>query len=705
MTILDLFYHAASLFIIALAILVVLNSVRERNNWTFFFWSIGAAGWIEFLWWGFYYAELQEWVTALIFFHLSYAFSVFGISMMMRFYYFFPRVIKPIKLFYRIAYLVASVFVVSVSFTELVLKDIVVENGVYVNDIFGPVYPFFMGYVLFSYGFSLYIAVKKLLVSRGVEKKKLALVTLGNFTFLFLAMIPNLILPIFGVIDLYWQRLAPLFALVFALPTFFALRRYRFFNVSNVLLNILRQFIVYGITLITVVLSYFALTFFLNPGVIPGVLSSLLALLVFRLGERKMPQLLATSLKQFEGNLTEFKSKVYFCRNYKEMESLAEQYFLLELNFVNARIYIVRKSKDGLDLPIYRENEFTRQLSKYIKDVLTFDEIDFRRISLKTKHIFKREMKKMNADLCIPLFLEGNLIGIFFLRQKNDDEAYSSEMLNILASVKRDLEIGLMNVLLKMNLQEENNLMKSIIHKKTKQLKNKVNEVNELLRQQSDFIAVTAHEFRTPLSIASFQMEDLLSSKKDLNKHKEELHTVEQSINSLKQLTEKLFAIQQYDLNKVQLNLEKIDLKSFIEKTFKEFVPIMKIKDIQFSLNSNLKKKLVAKIDPLQIRQVMHNILKNASKFTSKGGQIRLSLETLGKESVLIQVSDSGEGIPDSLKESIFEKFRTESAGSGIGLGLYLCKKIIELHKGKLWVEDSEWGGANFKIQLKLPQK
>ncbi len=53
------------------------------------------------------------------------------------------------------------------------------------------------------------------------------------------------------------------------------------------------------------------------------------------------------------------------------------------------------------------------------------------------------------------------------------------------------------------------------------------------------------------------------------------------------------------------------------------------------------------------------------------------------------------------MKKTIFEKFRTKHAGAGIGLGLYLCKKIIALHKGKLWVEDSKLGGASFRISMK----
>jgi len=97
----------------------------------------------------------------------------------------------------------------------------------------------------------------------------------------------------------------------------------------------------------------------------------------------------------------------------------------------------------------------------------------------------------------------------------------------------------------------------------------------------------------------------------------------------------------------------------------------------------------------------MQNILTNAYKFTPENGKIRLSAQKYNRN-ILIKISDSGEGIPENFRKSIFEKFKTNgSAGTGIGLGLYVCKKIIDLHKGKIWAENSELGGAAFCVELR----
>jgi two-component system, OmpR family, sensor histidine kinase KdpD len=99
---------------------------------------------------------------------------------------------------------------------------------------------------------------------------------------------------------------------------------------------------------------------------------------------------------------------------------------------------------------------------------------------------------------------------------------------------------------------------------------------------------------------------------------------------------------------------------------------------------------------------VFYNIISNAKKFLPEKGKIIFRVYEKERY-ILFEIADNGPGIPNELKKSIFEKFRTNHMGrsEGMGLGLYICKKIIELHKGKIWIQDSQGGGATFCIQLK----
>lgn len=702
MSLFDLIYQLSSLFLLILGVFVIFDAFKKTNNRIFSAWAFSASAWMQALFWGFWFSMHAYWDATLITFRLAFSTGVLMLTLMTVFFYYFPKVTVKVHPALRYLYIGFTIFLTLASFlTPLIHKSIIVENGVYTGDVLGAGYSLYTFDIILNFFASLYLAFKKYRNTQGIERKKIALSTFGYFIFIFFAVLFNVILPFFGIINLFMQQLVPILSIVFLLPTFYALRKYRFFNFSNASLNVLRQLIMYCLYVFAVTFTYYSLGFSLEPGVLKGTISAIIGLVVFKIAENKIPHLVTSSFRHLKNTLTKFKSKVFYCENYQELQELIERFFLIDLNFVNVRVLVIRKGHEKFNFPIYHENHFTQFLVKHGKEALIKEEIFFKRIDEKVRKILLAEMEKLEADLCLPLFSDNNLIGLFILKQKNSEEHYSKEILKEIFSAKKDLEIGLMNILLKMNLQEENNLMKSIIDKKTKQLKKKIEEINMLVQQQSDFIAVTAHEFRTPLAIASFQIEDILQSRIEEGGKKqiEDLRVVESSLNDLKQLTEKLFAVQQYDLNKVSLNREKVDLKNFMEKIYTDFEPIMKEKKLEFNFQSNIKKNIFVNMDQIQIRQVMHNLLRNAYKFTPERGSILLKLFAT-QDHAIISVDDNGPGIPEGLKKIIFEKFSTKSTEGGIGLGLYLCKKIVGLHKGKLWVEDTEKGGASFRIQL-----
>lgn len=111
-----------------------------------------------------------------------------------------------------------------------------------------------------------------------------------------------------------------------------------------------------------------------------------------------------------------------------------------------------------------------------------------------------------------------------------------------------------------------------------------------------------------------------------------------------------------------------------------------------------------AQINSDKFIRVIENLLSNAIKFTGVGGQVRVGLK---KESqrVILQVSDTGIGIPEAMQSCVFNKF-TKASRQGTqgeattGLGLYIVKQIIDLHKGKIWLESKEKGGTSFYVEL-----
>jgi len=689
-----------------IGIFVILQDRKSLSNITFFGFTFFQVLWTLSLYFGFLYAigDTSQLELSDFFVKTAYGNGLLALLMLNMFFYYFPRKSIKIGRIKIYAYLSFNIILAILAYsTNYIHNEQIIVNGHYTSDTFGVLYIPYLIMMLTALLLSVFLATKKAIKLKGLEKLKIKYALIGGWLFVVTAIMTNIILPIFGIYTIgsvSLIQISPAYGLFFILPTFYSVYKHRFFNFSYLSFSLLRRLLFYSIFLLTAYVFYQFLDFFFS-----GInllflcaLGALTSLITVEILNKYIPEFISENLRTFRNTIRELKTIIYSCDTLEKLQYALEQAFLIDHDFVNAKLYIVRQGEENLDIYVYPKNNFTKILSKYRKNTLVADEVKYLKLDKKIKTVIRSNMKKLYADICIPLFSENNLIGFFIIKRKGINNTFSKEEIDEITNIKRGLEIALMNILLKLNLEEENNLMRSIIEEKTRELNIKIKNNNELLMQQSDFIAVTAHEFRTPLSIALFQLEDIMSSDNCI-KIKNKLATIDSSLINLKTLTEKLFAVQQYDLNKVKLQLKKIDISSFIKNIFDDFKPIMKKKYLKFNLKIP-KKKLNAKVDITQLRQVLYNLLNNASKFTHKNGQVVLSLEEY-KGKILIQVNDSGNGIPDNLKKSIFGKFRTKSAGSGIGLGLYLCRKIIELHNGNIWIEDSDLGGASFCVQLK----
>jgi signal transduction histidine kinase len=701
----DIIYYLILSLIFVMGIFVLFNNSKSKNNWSFFIFVLGAMGWIISLRMGWLDADYANWKAALFWMRFSYGFSIVGMSLMVTFIYLFPRPTISIPRILQIIYLGLNfaIFLLA-GLTPLINKSLIIENGIYIKDALGSLYPLYVFVILLNLLLSAYLLINKLKNTYGIEREKISLVFFGYLAFAALAVLTNVVLPIFNILIL--QQESQILIIAFIIPAYYAIHRYRFFNFSYYSFNLLRKLIFCSTFLFIFFSSFILLAFFVPEKNIwfYNIPALLITIVVFESIRQFIPIFTPGNLREFQNAISELQTKIYFCDTYAKLQSAIEKIFLINLNFVSAKIYIIRKKKAEIGIPIYLQNKFTDGLREYKKDVLIRDEIEFKKLKIGEKKYLISVMDKLEADLCVPLFSETHLIGFFVIEKKEGKNLYSKEEIKELLQFKNHLEICLMNILLKLNLEEENNLMQAIIDKKTKDLKEKVQQVKELLQQQSDFIAVTAHEFRTPLSIALFQIEEILrqkDKKRTQAQLNEDLKVIDTSLDNLKTLTQKLFAIQQYDLNKVKLQKEKTDIKKYIDEIYRDFSILMKEKKLDFSLDNKLKDKTYYEIDKSQMRQVMQNILTNAYKFTPENGRIMLSARKHGKN-ILIKISDNGKGIPKGMKKAIFEKFRTSgSSGTGIGLGLYVCKKIIDLHKGKIWAESSELGGAVFCVELR----
>ena len=153
------------------------------------------------------------------------------------------------------------------------------------------------------------------------------------------------------------------------------------------------------------------------------------------------------------------------------------------------------------------------------------------------------------------------------------------------------------------------------------------------------------------------------------------------------------------------LNKEKFNLNILISEVLKDYVNKQKDQlTAKIVYDFKRKEDIIVDADRDRLSQVIHNLLDNALKFTTHQQTIFVIVDKKeGQEQVIVSVKDTGEGIPEKILPKLFSKFSVSNSTTGTGLGLFICKNIIEAHDGRIWAENnSDENGATFSFTLPI---
>ncbi|HET8828323.1 MAG TPA: two-component regulator propeller domain-containing protein, partial [Pelobium sp.] len=217
---------------------------------------------------------------------------------------------------------------------------------------------------------------------------------------------------------------------------------------------------------------------------------------------------------------------------------------------------------------------------------------------------------------------------------------------------------------------------------------------NELYQMKINFFTNISHELRTPLTLILGPVEKLIHENKDINTSKS-LNSIKSNADRLLSLVTELLDFRKVEEGHIKLYWTYEDIVPFCEEMFKSFEALASFKRINYKFEAP-KKPLYVYFDNSQLQKVVFNLLSNAFKFTSNGGQVVLTVGLKKNDPALVEISvkDNGKGIPKELQDKLFDSFfqvddrGTENIGSGIGLAL--AKSIMELHKGEIKVTSVE---------------
>jgi signal transduction histidine kinase/DNA-binding response OmpR family regulator len=245
---------------------------------------------------------------------------------------------------------------------------------------------------------------------------------------------------------------------------------------------------------------------------------------------------------------------------------------------------------------------------------------------------------------------------------------------------------------------------KEQLEKQNEQIRKMNKQVEQATQAKLGFFTNISHELRTPLTLIQAPVNELISMLNNSENSvsttlKESLNLIKQNTDRLLRLINQLMDFRKMDTGKINLNISQTHLHEVTENIYKAFLPLARQKKINFVIESTDKDELVW-IDIDKIDKVIFNLLSNAFKFTPHKGKIMLKTFINEADKIIIEVSDSGPGIPIEKQQEIFQPFYQQKhhRSMGTGIGLSLSKGFVEKHNGSIEVESDGEYGSLFRV-------
>ncbi|MCC7368043.1 MAG: PAS domain S-box protein [Chloroflexi bacterium] len=231
-------------------------------------------------------------------------------------------------------------------------------------------------------------------------------------------------------------------------------------------------------------------------------------------------------------------------------------------------------------------------------------------------------------------------------------------------------------------------------------------QAEEAVRARNEFLSVAAHELKTPITSLRVFAELLL---RQLDQHgsvepqrlRMALATIDQQSHRISRLIDQLLDLSRIEGGRLTVALEPADLVVVVRMV----ADAIQVRTSRHIISLDSPDTVLAQIDTLRIEQVLTNLLDNAIKYSPEGGDIQVTIRQPDADCTVTQISirDRGIGIPAESRAHIFDRFyqaREHNSTSGMGLGLYISRQIVELHGGEIAVESPPDGGSCFTVTL-----
>ena len=291
-----------------------------------------------------------------------------------------------------------------------------------------------------------------------------------------------------------------------------------------------------------------------------------------------------------------------------------------------------------------------------------------------------------NSILAVPLTLDGRVLGLISA-QSHKLNAYGEDDVRLLSAIAGQAAIAINSARLRREAAEAQAL-------------------RHLNLLKTQFISTVSHELRTPLTPIVGYSELLMGGGFDDAMTVEMASEIHAKAEQMERLVEDLLDLSRVESGRMKLSFEQVSVASLVRSTARDFATASAKHHVSCQTDDDVPS---IEADPLRLRQVLSNLVTNAIKYSPNGGTVTLQASRLG-DGVLVSVSDEGAGIPADRISRLFEVFyrvdnEVTRRAKGAGLGLALCKHMVEAHGGRIWVESEVGRGSRFSFVLPVSHR
>ena len=314
---------------------------------------------------------------------------------------------------------------------------------------------------------------------------------------------------------------------------------------------------------------------------------------------------------------------------------------------------------------------------------------------------------QIRAKLVAPIVVQGELWGLLTAHQCTAPRDWQEREQTFLKRIAEHLAIAIDQAQLYAQLQQQKQTLEQQVIERTQELRDALIAAQSASRVRNDFLATMSHELRTPLTCVIGMSATLLrwsfGHLSDRQRHY--LQTIHDSGEHLLALINDMLDLSQVEAGKAVLSITEFSLSGLVTQSLEAFQDKAEATGITLELDLQIAEGHDSfTADRRRLKQVLLNLLSNAVKFTPEGGKVTLRSWLEGTNAVL-QVEDTGIGIPEHQRPMLFQKFQQLDTSyqrkyEGTGLGLALTKQLVELHGGWIDVESTVGAGSIFTVQL-----